>query len=73
MTTSATIGNLQVTVLVDATPPPREVSMIYPDVPADDWGPYKDFALENGMWQTQFCAYLIRPVTGDGPIVLVDT
>jgi glyoxylase-like metal-dependent hydrolase (beta-lactamase superfamily II) len=73
MATSATIGNLQVTALVDLTPPPRDVSSIYPDVPADDWGPYQDFALENGMWQTQFCAFLIKAVNGDGPIVLVDT
>ena len=73
MATSATIGNLQVTALVDLTPPPRDVSAIYPDVPADEWGPYQDFALENGMWQTQFCAFLIRAVNGDGPIVLVDT
>ena len=73
MATSATIGNLQITALVDLTPPPRDVSAIYPDVPAGDWGPYQDFALENGMWQTQFCSFLIRPVDGEGPIVLVDT
>jgi len=73
MATSATIGNLRITALVDVTPPPRDVSAIYPDVPADGWGPYQDFALENGMWQTQFCSFLIRPVNGDGPIVLVDT
>lgn len=74
MATSATIGNLQITALVDLTPPPRDVSMIFPDVPADDWGPYRGFALENGMWQTQYCSFLIRPSgEGDGPVVLVDT
>ncbi|MDP6822248.1 MAG: MBL fold metallo-hydrolase [Dehalococcoidia bacterium] len=73
MATSATIGNLRITTLVDLTPPPRDVSMIYPDVPANDWGPYQDFALESGMWQTQFCGFLVRPMNGDGPIVLVDT
>lgn len=72
MATSANIGDIQVTALVDLTPPPRDVSMIYPDVPADDWGPYQSFALEDGMWQTQFCAYLVRRADGEGPIVLVD-
>lgn len=73
MTNSVTIGDIKVTALLDLTPPPRDVSMIYPDVPADDWAPYQSFALENGMWQTQFCAYLLRRTDDKGPIVLVDT
>ncbi|MDA1258484.1 MAG: MBL fold metallo-hydrolase [Chloroflexi bacterium] len=73
MTTSVTIGNLQVTALVDLTPPPRDVSMIFPDVPAADWEPHQALALENGMWQTQYCSFVIRPASGEGPVVLVDT
>lgn len=74
MATAARIGQLDVTALVDVTPPPRDVSQVFTDVPSNAWDPYRSFALdENGMWQTQFCSFLIRPADGSGPAVLVDT
>jgi glyoxylase-like metal-dependent hydrolase (beta-lactamase superfamily II) len=73
MSTSVTIGNMQVTALVDLVPPPRDVSVIWPDVAAEAWGPYQDSALVDGLWQTQYCSFLIRATNGEGPIVLVDT
>lgn len=74
MATTVTIGDLEVTAVVDHTPPPRDVGMIFADVPAEAWGPHRDYALDaNGMWQTQYCSFVIRPASGGGPIVLVDT
>ena len=73
MVTTTKIGSLEVTALVDHVPPPRDLQAIYPDVPADAWDPYRDFALDSdGRWQTQYCAFLIRPAFGTGSTVLVD-
>ncbi len=72
MVTTAKIGNIEVTTVVDVVPPPRDVGQIYAEVPAAAWAPYRSFALDaNGMWETQYCAFLIRPPSGGA--VLVDT
>lgn len=74
MVTTMKIGSLEVTAVVDHVPPPRDVQAIYPDVPADAWDPYREMALDShGHWQTQYCAFLIRPAFGTGSTVLVDS
>lgn len=75
MVTTVKIGSLEVAAVVDHVPPPRDVSKIYPDVPAEAWAPYRSFALnDDGKWQTQYCPFLVRPTFGGaGSIVLVDS
>ena len=69
MAEKATIGNVEVTAVLDMVPPPREPSAMFPDVPASAWEAYQD-TLENGMLQLYYGAFV---VVSQGKTILVDT
>ncbi|MEE8045756.1 MAG: MBL fold metallo-hydrolase [Dehalococcoidia bacterium] len=74
MTSSYTIGDYKIDVILDTPAPPRDVSMVFESVPAEAWDPYRSFALDSdGMWVTAYRGHLIRPTNGEGPVILVDT
>jgi glyoxylase-like metal-dependent hydrolase (beta-lactamase superfamily II) len=74
VTSSHTIGNYKINVVLDTPAPPRDVSAIFESVPAEAWDQYRSFALDsNGMWITAYRGHLIRNISGEGPIILVDT
>ena len=53
MADRATIGNVEVTAVIDMVPPSREPSAMFPDVPADAWATHQD-SLENGQLQLYY-------------------
>ena len=69
MAEKVTIGNVEVTAVLDMVPPPREPSAMFPDVPASAWEAYQD-TLENGMLQLYYGAFLVM---SQGKTILVDT
>ncbi|MDA1280112.1 MAG: MBL fold metallo-hydrolase [Chloroflexi bacterium] len=74
MTTSLTIGDYEVTAVLDSPGPPRDPSTVFPTVPAKDWDPYRSFALDSeGMWLPDWCSHIIRAASGEGPVILVDS
>jgi glyoxylase-like metal-dependent hydrolase (beta-lactamase superfamily II) len=74
MTSSYTLGDYKIDVVLDVPAPPRDVSVVFESVPAEAWDPYRSFALDsNGMWITAYRGHLIRNVNGEGPVILVDT
>lgn len=74
MTTSITIGDYEVTPVLDCPGPPRDPGMVFASVPAKAWDPYRSFALDSeGRWVTEFRSHLIRSTSGGGPVILVDT
>ena len=74
MTTSLTIGDYEITAVLDSLEPPRDVSIVFDSVPAEAWDPYRSFALNSdGMWIIPFRGHLIRATNGEGPVILVDT
>ena len=65
------VGNVSISVVFDAAPPPREPDQFFPDVPLEAWEPYKKEHLEeNGEFRTEFCSWALR---SEGQTVLVDT
>jgi glyoxylase-like metal-dependent hydrolase (beta-lactamase superfamily II) len=74
MATSARIGRFEISTVQDHESPERDPALVYRDVPARSWDPYRGFALgQNGKYRSQWRGHLIRPVAGGGPLVLVDT
>ena len=59
MADKATIGNVEVTAVIDMVPPPREPSAMFPDVPADAWASYQD-TLEDGQLQLYYGVFLLK-------------
>ena len=59
MAEKATIGNVEVTAVIDMVPPPREPSAMFPDVPADAWAAYQD-TLEDGQLQLYYGVFLLK-------------
>ncbi len=73
MATRATIGKLEIATIHEHMAAPRDPAVVFPDVPSAAWDPYRSIALnENGDWHFPWRAHLIRPVSGSGPLVLVD-
>ena len=65
----ATIGNVEVTAVIDMVPPPRELSAMFPDVPNDAWANYQD-TLEDGQLQLYYGVFLLKT---EEHVILVDT
>lgn len=73
MTTSLTIGDYEITAVLDTPAPPRDPSVVFESVPAEAWDPYRSFALDSdGMWAPDFRSHLIRATNGEGPVILID-
>ncbi len=70
MSTSITVGNVEILAFVDIGPAPREPAMVFPDVPADAWGPYKDTMTPDGLLPFQMGFFAVR---SGGQTMLVDT
>ncbi|GIT19557.1 MAG: hypothetical protein CM1200mP39_23630 [Dehalococcoidia bacterium] len=74
MTQSQTIGNYEITTVIDTLPGPRDPGQVFQSIPAEAWDPYRSFALDaDGMWVTEFKSHLIRSTNKEGPIILVDS
>ena len=69
MADKATIGDFEMTAVIDMVPPSRTPSAMFPEVPESAWEPYKD-ALEDG--QLQLYDGVLVLVSSDRTI-LVDT
>jgi len=70
---SVHVGSLEITPLLDAVGDLGELAELYPDVPADDWAPYRALYPElfaGTQWRIPCTCYLLR--AGDAT-VLVDT
>ena len=73
MTMKLTIGDYDVATIRDHIGAEREPSSVYTDVPVEAWDRYKVIALDpDGLWRSVWRAHLIRPTSGDGPVILVD-
>lgn len=74
MATSARIGQFLVSAVQDHESPERDPAQVYRDVPDSAWDPYRSFALNTaGKYRSQWRGHLIRPTSGGGPRILVDT
>ncbi len=78
MATTAKIGDVQITAIVDITPPSFPVENVFSDVAAADWEAHQD-ALSDGRWQTNFGVFLLQSPdstvlvdSGAGPMPHVD-
>ena len=69
MATTAKIGDVRVTAIVDVTPPAFPIANVFSDVPASDWDAHQD-ALSDGRFQTNFGVFLLQ---SPNSTVLVDT
>lgn len=69
MADRATIGNVQVAVLLDLAPPPFELTYFFPDIPLETWAPYRRLLHKSGRFVTNACCFLLR---SSGKTVLVD-
>ena len=69
MADKVTVGNVEITAVLDMVPLPRDPSAMFPDVPAGDWAGHAD-ALEGGRLQLYYGVFLVR---SQGITILVDT
>ena len=69
MADKVTVGNVEITAVIDMVPPPRDPSVMFPDVAAGDWAGYQD-VLEGGQLQLYFGCFVVR---SQGTTILVDT
>ena len=70
MATTATIGNVRITALVDVAPPPFAPQDFFPDVPLSGWGAHDGTLDSDGKFRTNFGVFLLQsPET----TLLVDT
>ena len=73
MALRAAIGKFDIATIYDNMSEPRDPVVVFPDVPASAWEPYRSIALdENGDWHPPWRGHLIRPVSGEAPLILVD-
>jgi len=73
MTTSLVIGDYEITAVFDGSSVPRDPSMVFPDVSAEAWDPYRSIALtSDGKWHPDWRCHLIRATNGSSPTILVD-
>lgn len=74
MATESIVGNFKISVIPDNVSPLRRTSDVFPDVAYSHWNQYRNFALtQEGLLQSQWRGHLVRPISGTGPLVLVDT
>ena len=65
------IGGVEILAFIDMYPPPRPTTMFFPDVPPEDWEPYKATQLnEHGEIEFPYCLFALR---SQGQLVLADT
>ncbi len=69
MADKITVGNVEITAVLDMIPPPREATAMFPETTAEDWAAHED-ALENGQLQLYYGCFVIR---SQGQVILVDT
>ena len=69
MADKITVGNVEITAVLDMIPPPREATAMFPETTAADWAAHED-ALENGQLQLYYGCFVIR---SQGQVILVDT
>ena len=65
-----TVGNVEVMAFVDLVPPAYAPPLFFPDIPLEDWEPYRAEFLDNGKIQLYFGCFVIR--SGD-QLILVDS
>jgi len=70
MADRVTVGDAEIVAVIDMVPPPGEPSAMFPDVPADAWGPYREEVLTDGQLQLYYGCFVIR---SQGQVILVDT
>ena len=69
MADKVTVGNVEITAVIDMVPPPREPSAMFPDTAPGDWAGYQD-VLEGGQLQLYYGCFVVR---SQGTTILVDT
>ncbi len=69
MADKITIGDYEITAVIDMVPPPRPTSAMFPDVPDSAWDEYQDM-LEDGQLQLYYGVFVVR---SENQVVLVDT
>ena len=69
MSDKITVGNVEITAVIDMVPPSRPTEMFFPEVASDDWAPYQD-VLEDGQLQLYYGHFFLR---SQGKVVMVDT
>ena len=69
MADKVTVGDVEITAVLDMVPPSREPSMMFPTTSASDWEPHQD-ALENGQLQLYYGVFVIK---SQDKLILVDT
>ena len=69
MADTVSVGNVEITAVLDMVPPPREPSMMFPTTSQSDWSQYQD-VLENGQLQLYYGVWVVR---SQGKLILVDT
>ena len=69
MADKVTVGNVEITAVIDMVPPPRDPSAMFPDTAPGDWAAYQD-VLEGGQLQLYYGCFVVR---SQGITILVDT
>ena len=64
------VGNVEILAFVDIGPNSRDPSQVFPDVPADAWGPYRHTLNPEGQLPFQMGFFALR---SDGKTIIVDT
>ena len=54
-----TVGNVEITAVLDMVPPPREPKDFFPDVSVDQWAPYQADVLMNGQVQLFYGCFFL--------------
>lgn len=70
MSDKASIGNVEILAFVDIGPNPRDPAMVFPDVPAEAWEPYRDTMTPDGQLPFQMGFFALR---AGGQTIVVDT
>jgi len=69
MAEKVTIGDYEITAVIDMVPPPRPVTAMFPEVPESAWADYQG-TLENGQLQLYYGVFVAR---SENQVVLVDS
>ncbi len=69
MADKVTVGDYEITAVIDLVPPPRAPAAMFPDVPDNAWADYQE-TLEDGQLQLYYGVFVVRSAN---QVVLVDT
>ena len=69
MADTISVGNVEITAVLDMVPPPRPATMMFPTTTEADWSQYQDI-LEEGQLQLYYGVWVVR---SQGKLILVDT